>query len=273
MRTSRLVLSSLLLAVGVVSPGARAQGAPSLSLEARGGDEARRGGGEAEADRREQVPRLGLVDTAHGLPAGVGFVALSGQGTSARSENAAEGGVRLGLAPVSRLTIHGYAGRNARGELAPELAAQVRLLGGIERGGSLGVMAQYKAEGFSELGGELEVGVLGSLRRGGWNLTGNVVLGAGLEEEEEGEMDGEIKVRVTRELGSGARVGVEGQGRRRLGGPNRLAGGRDQDVLGGALLGWGGGPLVLSLSFGPSTRGVASGVGAYGLLVVAATVP
>lgn len=220
----------------------------------------------------DQVPRLGLVESPYGLNRMSGFVALSGLGTSAKSTNEAEGGVRVGFAPIDRLTLHAFAGRDALGRFSPSATGHVRLLGSLPEGRALGALVQYKAEGFSELGGEVEAGFTGGVRVGRWSLAGNLVAGVGVEEEEEGEVDGEAKARAAYEVAPGVRLGVEGQARRRFAGPNKLAGGRDWDALGGLQVSWQGEPVVVAASFGPSTMGVASGVGAYGMLTVAAVV-
>jgi len=217
-----------------------------------------------------QMPRLGLTESPFGLAPSTGFLALSGVGTSAKSDNKSEGGVRVGFSPLPRLTVHGYAGRDAKGEFAPSVAAHVRVLGSMEQGAALGLLGQYKAEGFSELGGEVEFGVTGGVRAGRWVLMGNAVVGAGVEEKEEGELDGELKLRAGYDVGAGVRLGAEGQARRRFAGPNKLAGGRDWDALGGPQVSWQGAPMLVAMSFGPSTAGVAQGVGLYTMLTVAA---
>lgn len=217
-----------------------------------------------------QLPRLGFTESPFGMPANAGFVALSGLGTSAKSTNEAEGGVRVGFAPLSRLTIHGFAGRDGQGRFSPSAALHLRLLGDGARGGALGLLGQYKAEGFSELGGEAEIGLTAGWKGARWTLAANAIVGVGVEEKEEGEVDGELKARAGYDLGGGFRLGAEGQARRRFAGPNSLAGGRTWDALGGPMLAWQGEPMTVAMSFGPSTTGVAQGVGAYGMLTVAA---
>jgi hypothetical protein len=224
----------------------------------------------ATRDARDEAPRMGLVESAYGMRSGTFFAGLTGTGTSAKSENAAEGGVRVGLSPLPRLTLHGLIGRDAAGRFSPVVTGHDRLLGSLDEGFALGVLGQYKAEGFSELGGEAEVGLTSALRSGRFSMMGNLVAGLGVEEEEVGEMDAELKLRVGYDLGDSFRVGAEGQVRNRLAGDNLLAGGRKWDALGGPQLMWLGGPIALAMSFGPTTVGVKDGVGTYGMVTLAA---
>ena len=221
-------------------------------------------------DARDEAPRLGLVESPYGLAPGAFMAGLTGTTTSKQSENHTEGGVRLGVSPLSRLTVHGLVGRDDKGHFSPVLTANVRLLGGLSEGYAIGLLAQYKAEGFAELGGEAEIGALAAMRAGRLSLMGNLVAGVGVEEEEVGEMDGEVKARIGYDVASFFRVGAEGQFRRRLAGDRSLAGGRKMDALGGPQLTWLAGPVALALAGGPTTVGVAQGSGAYGMLTVAA---
>lgn len=149
------------------------------------------------------------------------------------------------------------------------LTGTFRLLGSLTEGYALGVLAQYKAEGFDELGGEAEVGFTGAARAGRFTVMGNLVAGMGLEEKEGGEVDGEAKVRVGYDVVDTLRLGAEGQVRTRLAGDVTLPGGRRADVIGGPQLLLRAGPLAIAIAGGPTTVGVPSGVAGYGMLTVA----
>jgi hypothetical protein len=221
-------------------------------------------------DRRDEVPHLGLTESPYGLAKGSFLAALTGTAVSAKAENQAEGGVRVGWAPLDRLTIHGFAGRDAQGRFSPVITGHFRLLGSLEEGYALGAVGQYKAEGFDELGGEVEVGLTGGLRRGRFSLMGNVVTGFGVDPEESGEVDGEAKLRLGFDMAGGFRIGAEGQVRRRFSGPNLHPNGKSWDALGGPQLLWASGPMVVAFSFGPTNVSVADGTGTFAMLSVAA---
>ena len=142
------------------------------------------------------------------------------------------------------------------------------MLGSLEERFALGLLAQYKAEGFSELGGEAEVGVTMGGRLGRFSAMSNLVVGAGVEQEEVGELDGEAKLRVGYDVVGPLRLGAEGQVRRRFAGEHRLAGGRQWDALGGPQVMLLAGPVAVSLSGGATTNGVAAGVGTFGMATV-----
>jgi hypothetical protein len=222
------------------------------------------------ADRRDELPHLGLTESPYGLSQGAFFAGLSGTAVSARAANEAEGGVRVGFSPLSRLTLHGFAGRDAQGRFSPVLTGHFRLLGSLEEGFALGAVGQYKAEGFSDLGGEMEVGLTAGFRRGRFSLMGNVVTGFGLDEGESGEVDGEGKLRMGFDMAGGFRLGAEGQARRRFSGTQLRPNGKNWDVQGGPQLLWASGPMVVAFSFGPTNVSVADGTGTFAMLSVTA---
>jgi hypothetical protein len=133
-----------------------------------------------------------------------------------------------------------------------------RLLGGSEQGLALGAMASYRAEGFAEIEGEIELGALFSVTQRRFHASTNVVVGTGVEES---EVDGELKLRLGYDLTSWLRAGVDGRFRCRLGGDRALPGGRVGDAIGGPELLLRYGEFLLGASAGPSTVGVADGVG------------
>lgn len=217
----------------------------------------------------DEVPRLGLVESAFGTTSGVVFAGLSGIAVSNSSEHT-QAGVLLGGSPLRRLTLYGLFGRDGEGRFSPSATAQYAFLGGAGESHALSGLVQYKAEGFTEAGGELELGVLTGFHHARWYLNLGALTGFGLEEEEEGEIDAEGKARVGYDVLDSLRLGVLARFRERLAGDRRLAGGRNWDFIGGPEITGSFGPFVLAASGGPTTLGVSDGVGAYGMLTLAA---
>lgn len=267
-----LALVTLLLAprIGFAQPSSPTSGRPATGMAA--GDDAQAQPPPQPApparDARDEAPRLGLVESPFGMRSGTFMAGLTGTKTSAKSSNEAEGGAWLGFSPLSRLTVHGLVGRDAKGSFSPVLTGHVRLLGSLEERFALGLLAQYKTEGFSELGGEAEIGVTMGGRLGRFSAMSNLVVGAGVEEKEAGEVDGEAKLRVGYDVVGPLRLGAEGQIRRRFAGDQRLAGGRQWDALGGPQVMLLAGPAAVAVSGGATTTGVAAGVGTFGMATV-----
>jgi hypothetical protein len=225
----------------------------------------------------DEAQRLSFVENAYGSSARSVFAGVSGLAISS-SDQRSQLGVLLGGSPLKRLTLHGLVGRDGKGHFAPSLAVQYAFLGGLEERYALGALAQYKAEGFTEAGGELEFGALFSLRPQRFHLDFAAIFGVGLEEEEEerkkageeeGEADAEGKLRVAYDVLGPLRAGVVGRFRKRVIGERSLAGNKSWDFIAGGELVVSLGPCAISASGGPTTLGVADGVGAYGMLSVA----
>src|SRR5262249_10974024 len=87
----------------------------------------------------------------------------------------------------------------------------------------------------------------------------NAITGFGTGDD--GEIDAEGRLRLGRDLGSLARVGVDGQARFRLAGDTKLPGGRTWDFAGGPQLLVGSGRFFGALTAGPATMGGVSNVG------------
>jgi hypothetical protein len=218
----------------------------------------------------DRVPVLALTATAFGGAArryGAAAVATATSALSGatRAESQWGGGVRLWGAPWERVTISAEAMRRDTGELAPSLALQVRLAGSPTGAWAFGAMGRYKAEGFAEVEGEVELGLLASLAARGWHCDLNVVAGRGFEAQ---ETDGEALLRTGYDVLPSLQLGIEGRYRARLTGDASLAGGKSWDLVGG--------PEVIAsldrffgvLMAGPTTVGVVDGVGVAGLVSI-----
>jgi hypothetical protein len=229
-----------------------------------------------KAAAANEVQRLSFVENAYGTSKGKLFAGVSSLAISSSDERA-QVGLLFGGSPLKNLTLHGLVGRDGKGHFAPLLAAQYTILGGSAQRYALGALAQYKTEGFTEAGGEAELGALFSLRPGLFLFDLATIVGIGLEEEEgeagkeeeEGEADAEGKLRFAYQVFEPLRIGAVGRLRKRLVGERSLAGGKTWDFIGGGEVVASFGPCAVSASGGPTTVGVADGVGAYGMLSVA----
>ncbi|HET9929784.1 MAG TPA: hypothetical protein VFQ35_03820 [Polyangiaceae bacterium] len=217
----------------------------------------------------DEVPRVGVVESAFGSPRRTIFAGAEGLLIPKASESG-QGGFFFGGSPLPRLTLYGMLGRDGEGRFAPSATAQYAFLGAEGAQHALAALVQYKTEGFTEAGGELELGLLTGFHRARWLLNVGAVAGFGLEEEDEGEMDAEGKLRVAYDVLDSVRVGVLARFRERLAGERRLTGDRNWDFIGGPEVAGSFGPFMLSASGGPTTFGVPDGVGAYGMLTLAA---
>jgi hypothetical protein len=213
-------------------------------------------------DVRDEVPLVGYTLSAFGasrLTAGVaGFAGVLGSAGGADTTQIG-GGARLWGSPVDRLTLFVEIGRTPYGKLAPSATASVRIAGDRARGFAFGASASYRAEAFTQLAGEIELAALFSVARGGWHLDTNLVAGVGLEDE--GELDGELKLRAGYDVARWLRVGVDGRGRYRLRGDRALPGGHLGDFVGGPEVMVGIKNFFVGASAGPTTVGVANGWG------------
>ena len=234
---------------------------------------------EQKRDVRDELPRVLFVDSAFGMKGGGFGAAASGGGSFAQSKSHGIGGGLVAYAPIDRLTFDIAGGRTGDSRWAPAATGAFRFLGSLTQGFALAGLARYKAEGFTEYGGEIELGIGGSLRSHRLVLDGNLVMGVGLEDEgatarsDTGtepptEVDGEAKLRFGYEVTDVLRLGVEGQSRKRFSGSRQLAGGRTSDVAFGAQAMLRLSPMFASLTVGPTTRDVERGVGAFGWVTI-----
>jgi hypothetical protein len=225
----------------------------------------------APSDVRTDVPVISLAHSAFGSRSGKVGAHGFGYGTAASSGGSGGGGITLYGSPFNRLTLIGTGERRANGEFAPSASLAFRILGSVEDGWALGAMGTYKAEGFDNLEGEIEIGALFSILRDRWHFDINAVAGGGLEESE--ELDAEAKLRVGYDVVDWLRLGIDSRARYRLRGPVKLAGGRDGDIIAGAqvIASWS--QFYAAILAGPSTVDVASGVGYAGSLTAGGMLP
>ncbi len=217
----------------------------------------------------DNIATSDLLENSFGTKGSIAFAGITGTGVTGASTQSSQGGIILGGAPIDRLTVHGFVGRDDAGHLAPSVTLHLRFLGDYKRGYALGTLARYKTEGFADAHGESELGLTAALRRGRLHLDTNIVGGLGVEESELGEVDGELRFRIGYDVFSNFRLGSLWQYRKRLAGDRALAGGRTWDTLGGGAVSAWYDRFLVSINGGPSTVGVATGVAAYGMVTVA----
>ena len=220
-----------------------------------------------ENDLKSAFPRYAFVESPWGFDKPGMFAALAAGGVTAKGQSESQGGVRVGGA-YDRLTVHALLGRGLDQRWSPTATAHVRLLGSPQGSYSLGVMGQYKAEGFTEAGGEVEMGLTFGLRQSRFYLEANALAGAGLEEEEGGEVDAEGKLRLGFRALDALRLGAEGQFRQRLSGDRRLPGNRTNDWTAGPQLIWATGPVFAAVTGGATSQ--LGQTGSFGVLSVGA---
>lgn len=216
---------------------------------------------DVERTAQDNAPVVLLTHLARGSSKGRYGASAIGSATFAvsgdvDSESEFGGGLRLWGAPIDRVTLLAEGLRSDTGELAPAFTLQVRIL--ENQTWAFGALGRYKAEGFAEIEGELEAGLLGSYAAGGLYLDLNAVAGRGIEED---ETDGELSFRGACEAFGPVRVGVEGRARYRLAGARDLSNGRPWDAVGGAQLTASFDQFYVGALTGPTTVGVANGVG------------
>ena len=218
------------------------------------------------SDVRSDVPVFALTHSAFGARAGKVGAHGFGYGTGASSGSIGGGGFTLYGSPLDRLPLLATAERFADKHFAPTLRLAYRLLGSLDDGWALAAMGTYKAEGFAEVEGEVELGALFSLLQNRWHFDFNAVAGGGLEEKE--ELDAEAKLRAGYDVTDWLRLGVDSRARYRLRGERLLAGGRKGDFIGGpqAIVSWS--RFYAAVLAGASTVDIANNVGATGWLTV-----
>ena len=172
------------------------------------------------------------------------------------------GGARMWGSPVDRLTIIVEVVRPLDDKIPaakPSVSAMARIFGGAKQGYALSAQMSYRADGFADLGGEIEGSLLFSLSRGRLHADANVTFGGAVTDET--EADSELKLRIGADLTSWCRVGVDGRFRYRVAGAKSLPGNRVGDAVGGPEIVFSYRHLFLAVDGGPSTVGVVHGLG------------
>jgi len=221
---------------------------------------------EVSRPAQSETPVVALTHSARGPSApgygasafGSGTLALSGD---VRDESQLGGGIRVWGTPIERATLLAEAVRRDNGEMAPALSLQVCFWN--DPSWAFGALGRFKSEGFAEIEGEVELGLLGSYDAAATHVDLNAIVGRGFDEA---ETDGELALRVGRDVWGGLRAGVESRVRYRLTGDRALPGGRQWDIVAGPQLSASFDRFFASLLTGPTTVGVVSGVGWEGLL-------
>lgn len=221
-------------------------------------------------DVRDEVPRQAFTESPFQLSRGAALVSGTATEVPTRDGTQASGGFRLGAGLFPRVAGHVLLARSARDRWAPSASVHVRALGSGTRGGALGVLATYKAEGFGELGGEGELGLTLGYRAHRAYLDGNAIVGRGLEAEEEGETDGEVRLRGGISPSSSVQLGVDGELRRRFAGRALAPNGRAWDAHGGPQIAaaWGG--VVLAATCGVTNATPDGASAPFGVLTLSA---
>lgn len=107
-----------------------------------------------------------------------------------------------------------------------------------------------------EIESELETGLLLSYGRDGYHLDLNAIAGFGLGDD--GEIDSEGRLRFGYDVTRALRVGIDGQARVRVNGPQYLPNGKIWDFAGGPQVVVGSKSFFGSLTGGPATMGLIS---------------
>jgi hypothetical protein len=264
MSNTKSFSAAALVCLGV-SFGAEGQ-AVAQSILAQGADQYVAASEQTRAPLRHsaatEVPRIAYADTAFGVSKATLGAAGFGEarnGVNSEAHARVGGGLRIWGAPIERLLLVLDAQRSDENErFVPAVTAQFRVFGGEREGWALGVLARYKTEGFAELGGEVEGGLLGSLSNAGLHLDANVVAGADFDG---GVSDGECLARGGYDVLSFLRLGAEGRVRYRLTGKTQLPGNRAWDGFGGAQVLAFADHYFGAVTGGPSTVGISDRIG------------
>lgn len=218
----------------------------------------------------ERAPLVLFTNDAKGGTTGTYGAASVGLATfgvdgNVPSGNALGGGVRIWGTPVAPLTFVLEGMRRDSGDFAPAVTLVASLYGSEDSTFSLGALGRYKAEGFAEIEGEIEAGLLTSFAFTRVDVDVNLIAGRGFEEE---ETDAEALARVGYAVLPQLQLGAEGRARVRAWGEAALAGGRRWDAFGGPSVTLRGQYVFASFMTGPSNTGVAGGLGWLSVLAV-----
>jgi len=210
-------------------------------------------------DAKQQVPITAYTYSAFGSTSGTLGAAAFGDSLSTKGNaTTLGGGLRLWGSPIDRLTIIVDGQRNPAGGGSPTAGAIFRIAGNLDDGFAFAALGKYKNDGFAHVEGEVEIGALLSFVRRGFHADINTVFGGDFDGA---EADAEGRARVGYDLAKWLRVGLDVQWRLRVAGEKTLAGGRKGDLVGGPQVLFAYRNFFVSLTAGPSTVDVVSGVG------------
>src|SRR3954469_2141092 len=147
-------LTSLCLGLALISGNA-------VAADADASDAAPSAAGRSVVD---DVPKVAYVYEALGGTAksvgAAGFAVTRITPSTPGSDPWLGGGGRVWGSPIERLTLMAEGQRRDNGAFAPSAGGLLRVLGGRREHYALSVLGQYLAEGFADLGGEVEAGIL-----------------------------------------------------------------------------------------------------------------
>jgi len=141
--------------------------------------------------------------------------------------------------------------RDANERVAPSITGRVQLLSQDKHGVDGGVAVSYKAEGFTEPRGEIEVALALARSFGSWRVGANLVYG---QDAEGRERDGELRAAALCHLVSLYYLGIDGRARMDLGSEHGLDEGEHERSKYDFDVG-----TVLSSALGPVALGVHGG--------------
>lgn len=140
---------------------------------------------------------------------GAGYAGYDGARDSARLQSFAEARIYGPLA--LRVTVQS---RDVGELVSPGAMARLQLLNRAKHGVDGAVALAYKAEGFNEPEGELELVLVVGGSLGNWRLLGNLAYG---QDPEAYERDGEVRAAVLRTFATRYTLGLDARGRFDLG--------------------------------------------------------
>lgn len=184
------------------------------------------------------------VSRVHALAAGYGGYDSAQSG--ARLESFAEAHI---YGPFA--LRFGAQSRNLNQSVSPSVTGRVQLLSEADHGFDGAVSLAYKAEGFDEPEGEVELVLAAARSVGRWRLIGNLGYG---QDPEGRERDGELRGAFLCRLGSIYYLGLDARGRFDLGSERAHLRARNEPTFDLDV-----GP-VLNLALGPIALGVHGGL-------------
>lgn len=155
------------------------------------------------------LPMTLLPNVGDASAIAAGYSGYDGARRSARLQTFAE--ARL-FGPLA-LRV-GAQSRNVGESVSPSVMARAQLLTQSQHGVDGAVALAYKAEGFSEPEGEVEVAIMLARSLGNWRLLGDLVYG---QDPEGAERDGELRAAAFHTFAARYSLGLDARGRFDLG--------------------------------------------------------